>query len=174
MTTFCIAFYEPYLSTGFTRVYVNNLWFNEPHISGVLYWLNLNSGTPWLTGGARKKKILWECPSYISVYFPNPKTAEVRCLHLSNTGKVRGTDHSTVCGGDVGFIHCKKRLFIFPSPAGMSLNKLSLAGNNLITVFLAKKSLVSDIPAGDWKIDNIFTVYCISRGHRSRAHQPTN
>ncbi len=28
--------------------------------------------------------------------------------------------------------HCKKRLAIFPSPAGMSLNKLSLAGNNLI------------------------------------------
>ncbi len=29
-------------------------------------------------------------------------------------------------------IHCKKRLSIFPSPAGMSLAKLSLAGNNLI------------------------------------------
>jgi hypothetical protein len=26
--------------------------------------------------------------------------------------------------------HCKKRLLIFPSPAGMSLTKLSLAGNN--------------------------------------------
>ncbi len=30
-------------------------------------------------------------------------------------------------------IHCKKRLLYFPSPAGMSLTKLSLAGNNLIT-----------------------------------------
>jgi hypothetical protein len=29
-------------------------------------------------------------------------------------------------------MHCKKRLAIFPSPAGMSLTKLSLAGNNLI------------------------------------------
>ncbi len=29
-------------------------------------------------------------------------------------------------------IHCKKRLMIFPSPAGMSLTKLSLDGNNLI------------------------------------------
>jgi hypothetical protein len=28
--------------------------------------------------------------------------------------------------------HCKKRLRIFLSPAGMSLTKLSLAGNNLI------------------------------------------
>jgi hypothetical protein len=27
-------------------------------------------------------------------------------------------------------LHCKKRLTIFPSPAGMSLTKLSLAGNN--------------------------------------------
>ncbi len=29
-------------------------------------------------------------------------------------------------------VHCKKRLAVFPSPAGMSLTKLSLAGNNLI------------------------------------------
>ncbi len=29
-------------------------------------------------------------------------------------------------------IHSKKRLAVFPSPAGMSPTKLSLAGNNLI------------------------------------------
>jgi hypothetical protein len=29
-------------------------------------------------------------------------------------------------------LHCKKRLAIFPSPTGMSLIKLSLAGNNYI------------------------------------------
>jgi hypothetical protein len=29
-------------------------------------------------------------------------------------------------------IHCKKTLAVFPSPAGMSLTKLSLDGNNLI------------------------------------------
>jgi hypothetical protein len=28
--------------------------------------------------------------------------------------------------------HCKKRLTVFLSPAGMSLTKLSLVGNNLI------------------------------------------
>jgi hypothetical protein len=28
--------------------------------------------------------------------------------------------------------HCKKRFAIFPSPAGMSITELSLAGNNLI------------------------------------------
>ncbi len=27
-------------------------------------------------------------------------------------------------------VHCKKRLAVFPSPAGMSLTKLSLGGNN--------------------------------------------
>ncbi len=31
-----------------------------------------------------------------------------------------------------GNLHCKKRLTIFPCPAGMSPTKLSLAGNNLI------------------------------------------
>jgi hypothetical protein len=30
-------------------------------------------------------------------------------------------------------LHCKKRLAILPSPAGMSFTKLSLAWNNLIS-----------------------------------------
>jgi hypothetical protein len=38
-----------------------------------------------------------------------------------------------------------KKLTIFPAPAGTSLTKLSMAGNNLII------SLVSDIPLGDGK-----------------------
>ncbi len=42
-------------------------------------------------------------------------------------------------------LHCKKRLLIFLSPAGMSLTKLFLAG-----------SLVSDIPPGDGKTANLF------------------
>jgi hypothetical protein len=31
-----------------------------------------------------------------------------------------------------GNIHCKKELAVFPSPAGMSLIKLFLGGNNLV------------------------------------------
>ncbi len=58
------------------------------------------------------------------------------------------------------FLHCKKWLAIFPSPAGMSLTKLSLAGNNQITVFPAWENLVSDIPARDRKIANLF-LQCI-------------
>jgi hypothetical protein len=51
-------------------------------------------------------------------------------------------------------LHCKKWLSIFPPPAGMSLNKLSLAGNNLINS--TRESLLIDIPAGDGKIANLF------------------
>jgi hypothetical protein len=52
------------------------------------------------------------------------------------------------------FFHCKKRLLIFLSLAGMSLAELSLAGNNLIIP--GQGEFGSDIPAGDGKIDNLF------------------
>jgi hypothetical protein len=56
-------------------------------------------------------------------------------------------------------VHCKKRFVIFPSPAGMSLTKLSLAGNNW-------QSLVSDIPAEDGKTANsFFTVWVWGWSH---------
>jgi hypothetical protein len=46
-------------------------------------------------------------------------------------------------------LHLKNKLPIFPSPAGMPLTKLSLAGNNLFLP--AMESLVGDIPDGDGK-----------------------
>jgi hypothetical protein len=49
-------------------------------------------------------------------------------------------------------VHCKKRLAIFPSPAGMSTTKLSLVWNK----FPSRESLVSDIPARDGKNDTLF------------------
>jgi hypothetical protein len=51
--------------------------------------------------------------------------------------------------------HCKKRLASFPSPGGMSLTKLSVVGNNLI-IPNQRESLVSEIPAGDRKLANLF------------------
>ncbi len=48
------------------------------------------------------------------------------------------TDHGDITlervgGMNILYIHTvKKRLPVFPSPAGMSLTKLALAGNNLI------------------------------------------
>ncbi len=52
----------------------------------------------------------------------------------------------------------KKNFSIFPSPAGMSLTKVSLGGNNdvIYKVFPPRESLVSDIPAGDGNIEKLF------------------
>ncbi len=60
-------------------------------------------------------------------------------------------------------IHRKKSFSIFPSPAGVSLTKLSLGGNNLYmtSLFPPRESLVSDIPAGDGNIKKLFTVYTV-------------
>jgi hypothetical protein len=56
--------------------------------------------------------------------------------------------------------HRKKRLPTFPSPAGMSLTKLSLAGNNLI---IPAQEAVSDIPTGDGNVANLFfTVHLVT------------
>ncbi len=55
-------------------------------------------------------------------------------------------------------LHRKKRFSIFPSPAGMSLTNLFLGGNNLYMTSLVppRLSLLSDIPAGDGNIENLF------------------
>jgi hypothetical protein len=52
----------------------------------------------------------------------------------------------------------KKGFSIFPSPAGMSLSKLSLGWNNdvIYILFPPGGSLVSDIPAGDGNIEKLF------------------
>jgi hypothetical protein len=61
-------------------------------------------------------------------------------------------------GPDGKALHRKKSFSIFPSPAGMSLTKLSLFGNYDVTnkLFLPRESLVSDIPAGDGNIEKLF------------------
>jgi hypothetical protein len=64
----------------------------------------------------------------------------------------------TIVKFDIFCIHkkqeCKKRLTIFPSPAGMSPTKLSLDGNNKINP--VQEDLVSDILAEDGKMANLF------------------
>ncbi len=50
----------------------------------------------------------------------------------------------------------KKSLAIFPSPAGISPTKLTLASINLIIPHLFVVIMVSDIPAGEGKIANLF------------------
>jgi hypothetical protein len=55
-------------------------------------------------------------------------------------------------------LDCKNRLMIFPSPAGISPKS---PWQGIIKLFPARESLVSDIPARDGKIDNLF--YSVSR-----------
>jgi hypothetical protein len=68
---------------------------------------------------------------------------------IPQTGSYRGVRKS---------IHRKKSFSIFPSPAGMSLTKVSLGGNNfyMTSLFPAMESLISDIPAGDGNIEKLF------------------
>ncbi len=55
----------------------------------------------------------------------------------------------------VSIVCTKKRSAVFPSQVGMSLTKLSLAGNNLIIP--GQEELVSEkILAGDGKTANLF------------------
>ncbi len=52
----------------------------------------------------------------------------------------------------------KNRLAIFPSPAEMSLTRLSLGGNNgvIYKLFPPRESLVNYIPAGEGNIEKLF------------------
>jgi hypothetical protein len=52
------------------------------------------------------------------------------------------------------YVHCKKRLSFFPSPAGMHLPNFPWPG--IINLFPSRESLVCDIPAGDGKIIALF------------------
>jgi hypothetical protein len=55
-------------------------------------------------------------------------------------------------------MHCKKRLAIFPSPAGMSLTKLSLAGNTLIRT--GRVWLVTSWLGTGKSLTFFYSVYC--------------
>ncbi len=55
-------------------------------------------------------------------------------------------------------MHHKKKVREFPVPSRDVTTKLSLGGNNdvIIELLLPRGSLVSDIPAGDGKLVNLF------------------
>jgi hypothetical protein len=55
-------------------------------------------------------------------------------------------------------IHRKKKVRKFPVPSRDFTTKLSMGGNNdvIIELFLPRGSLVSDIPAGEGKLVNLF------------------
>jgi hypothetical protein len=60
----------------------------------------------------------------------------------------------------------KKNFSIFPSPAGMSLTKLSLGGNNdvIYKLFLPRESFVSDILVGEGNIEKLFYFFTVNAG----------
>ncbi len=68
--------------------------------------------------------------------------------------------------------HCKEELAIFPSPAGMSLTKLSLGGKKT-KLFPPRKSLISDIPAGDGKTAKSFLQCMVNFGMINMAGKLT-
>jgi hypothetical protein len=55
-------------------------------------------------------------------------------------------------------LYTVKKVIEFPVPSRVVTTKLSLGGNNDVPykLFLPRESLVSDIPAGDGKLDNLF------------------
>ncbi len=55
-------------------------------------------------------------------------------------------------------VHRKKKVREFPVPSRDVTTKLSLGGNNdvITELFLLRGSLVSDIPAGEGKLVNLF------------------
>jgi hypothetical protein len=61
-------------------------------------------------------------------------------------------------------VHCKKELAVFPSPAGMSLIKLFLGGNNLVFSRPERVwSVTSRLGTGKW------LTLCYSVGRRSKV-----
>jgi hypothetical protein len=69
------------------------------------------------------------------------------------------------CGSESTRVHSKKKVREFPVPSRDVTTKLSLGGNNDVIneLFLRRGSLVSDIPAGDGKLVNLF-LQCRSGG----------
>ncbi len=70
-------------------------------------------------------------------------------------------------------LHRKKKVREFPVPSRDVTTKLSLGGNNdvITELFLPRGSLVSDIPAGDRKLVNLFLrcTVCICPYYKSRV-----
>jgi hypothetical protein len=69
-------------------------------------------------------------------------------------------------------LHRKKKVREFPVPSRDVTTKLSLGGNNdvITELFLSMGSLVSDIPAGDGKIVNLF-LRCYGRTLNIQANK---
>ncbi len=96
---------------------------------------------------------------YLAIYCLYDEKDNLNCIQLSDfleqtLDKQRSSLH---------FLPNRKKSFsIFLSPAGMSLTKLSLGGNNdvIYKLFLLRESLISEIPGEDRNIEKLF-LQCI-------------
>ncbi len=70
-------------------------------------------------------------------------------------------------------MHCKKELAVFPSPAGMSLIKLFLAGNNLVFSRPERVwSVTSRLGTGKW-LTLFYSVPSFTLSHIDSRHLPS-
>jgi hypothetical protein len=80
-------------------------------------------------------------------------------IHFRREGREQSETYKDL-HPDVQFtaLHRKKKVRDFPVPSRDVTTKLSLGGNNdvITELFLPRGSLVSDIPAGDGKLVNLF------------------
>jgi hypothetical protein len=119
---FCIAFYKSYSSTVdaiHSRTYPRMLLFTIMHAR---IQIRTQSRAPLLS-------------NYVCFIFLHTRFSGLGTMQLStNLNKKRTYLRLTSIYffNTLKYIHCKKGLAVFPSPAGMSLTKLFLGGNNLI------------------------------------------
>ncbi len=106
---------------------------------------------PWTKGGENTLACGWGGGGVsIRTTGKKPSTLSTFCRWIS------GCALNTQLSGT--YIHRKKKVREFPVPSRDVTTKLSLGGNNDVTteLFLHRGSLVSDIPAGDGKLVNLF------------------
>ncbi len=77
------------------------------------------------------------------------------CSSWNGSGQIISSRWGMPGGNRGRGLHCKIRLATFPSPAGTSLNKLSLGGNTVIRLFPPRETLVSYIAAGDRNVADL-------------------
>jgi hypothetical protein len=82
------------------------------------------------------------------------------------------TASARLCCDQYRHIHREKSFSIFPSPAGMSLAKLSLGGNNdvIYKLFLPWEILVSDITAEDGNNEKFFSRWTMDMSEKDAPH----
>ncbi len=72
-------------------------------------------------------------------------------LYLTGCGAAK----RVLVQGDVAGLHCKKMFFYFSVPS-LEVTYQNSPWTAIIKFFSSRESLVSDLPTGDGKIDNLF------------------